>query len=505
MSKKRQDMSKAQALYDVNIDMNMGKLPPQALEIEVAVLGALLLEKNSWLQVSDKLVSDSFYKDAHKRIFSSIARLHDQSGEVDILTVTNDLNKTGELETVGGAYYVATLTNKVVSSSNIEAHALILREKQLKRELIQLGYKAVSEGFDDMTDVFDALEQTQSELTKIQTIGFTRKRKTPTQLLRSLEDKMNLAGAKGGLIGIDTGIKYLNKIMNGWQAPNLIIVGGRPGMGKTAATLGFAESAADDGKRVDFFSLEMTAEELTARRMCMRTGYEYDKIQKNEIDDWGLWNKASNEIENQKGLINIEDEQYTLNEIVITASRNKVEFNTDLIIIDYLQLMEHDSRRGNREGDISTISRRLKQLAKSLNVPIILLSQLSRDVEKRGAKKKPQMSDLRESGSIEQDADIVLFIYRAEYYGFREESFGQGDERSSKNRGRFILAKNRNGATGEVPVNFDKKEMKFKNYTHPAYPEHSNLSTEQSIYKPGEKGSMPDTGFSSDDDDDLPF
>jgi replicative DNA helicase len=453
---------------------NLGKVPPQALELEEAVLGALMLEKDALSSVVDILKPASFYKEAHAAIYEAILTLFNDSQPVDLLTVTNQLRKDGNLEVVGGAYTVTNLTTKVNSAANVEYHARIITEMAIKRELIRVAGEIHHEAYEDTTDVFELLDKTESSLFDISEQNIRRNyqdmKSIMTDALSELEARKK---HKDGLTGVPTGFSALDRVTSGWQKSDLIIIAARPGMGKTAFVVSAMRNAAVDfHKPVAIFSLEMASIQLVNRLISAEAELESDKIKKGNLADyeWQQLLHKTSKITNAP--IYIDDTPaLTILELRAKCRRLKSQHDVQLIIIDYLQLMSADTSRsgGNREQEIASISRALKGLAKELDVPVIALSQLSRAVETRGGDKRPQLSDLRESGSIEQDADIVMFLYRPEYYGITEDESGM----PTTGTGEIIIAKHRNGSLENVQLKFIGKYTKFVDLDFHGDPGHS--------------------------------
>ena len=443
---------------------SLGKLPPQALDLEEAVLGALMLEKDALSAVIDILSPDVFYTESHQKIFLAIRTLFEKSSPVDILTVVAQLRQQGDLEIIGGAYYITELTNRVASAANIEYHARIISQKYIQRELIKISTEIINNAYEDTSDVFELLDSAEKKLFDIAQNNLRRESRKMDDIIReSIHQLEELRKKTDGLTGVASGFTALDRITSGWQPSDLVIIAARPAMGKTAFVLSCARNAAVQfGKPVVVFSLEMSSVQLVNRLISGETEIEQEKIRKGHLEDWE-WEKLHNKIGTLEQSPLFIDDTPALNifEFRAKCRRLKAQHDIQLIIVDYLQLMhaQGDNRSGNREQEIGSISRGLKQLAKELNVPIVALSQLSRNVENRpGASKRPQLSDLRESGSIEQDADMVLFLYRPEYYGLTEDEQG----RSTAGIGEIIIAKHRNGETGIVPLKFVGKYVKFQ-------------------------------------------
>src|SRR6201985_1112905 len=442
----------------------LGKLPPQAVDLEEAVLGALMLEKDALSSVIDILKPEVFYKDNHQKIFTAIRYLFEKTSPVDILTVTAQLRQQGELEMIGGAYYITELTNRVASAANIEYHSRIIIQKYLQRELIRISTDVIASAYEDTTDVLDLLDKAEKNLFDIGQNHLRRASRKMDDILReSLKEIESLKDKKDGLTGVASGFTELDRMTSGWQKSDLVIIAARPAMGKTAFVLSCARNAAVDFNRpVVVFSLEMSSVQLVNRLISGETEIEQEKIRKGTLEEWE-WQQIHSKIGRLEQAPLILDDTPALNifEFRAKCRRLKSQHDIQLIIIDYLQLMQgkgDGKGGGNREQEIGSISRALKSVAKELNVPVIALSQLSRAVENRpGGSKRPMLSDLRESGSIEQDADMVLFLYRPEYYGLTEDENGLANQ----SVGEGIIAKHRNGETGTVRLKFVGKYVKF--------------------------------------------
>ena len=445
----------------VSPDMMPGKLPPQAVDMEEAVLGALMLDKNAVAEVIDILKPDSFYKESHSNIFEAIQQLFHSTQPVDILTVTQQLRKNGNLEIAGGAYYITQLTNRVASAANVEFHARIVLQKYIQRELIRISGETIRDAFEDTTDVLELLDKAERNLFGIAESNIRRKYETMSGLVaKALKEVEIAAKQESGVTGVPSGFTELDRVTAGWQRSDLIIIAARPGMGKTAFVLSLARNAAVRfNKPIAFFSLEMSSIQLVNRLVASETEIDTEKLKKGTLapHEWQQLNLKVTPLTNAP--IYIDDTPaLSVFELRAKCRRLAAEKKIEMIIIDYLQLMVggQDNKNGNREQEISHISRSLKGIAKELNIPIIALSQLSRNVEKSQTK-KPQLSDLRESGAIEQDADMVMFIYRPEYYGLTETE----DNLPATNVAEIIVAKNRNGALKSVNLKFLGHLTKF--------------------------------------------
>jgi replicative DNA helicase len=439
-----------------------GKLPPQAVDLEEAVLGALMLEKNPVNDVIDILKPESFYKAGHQKIYAAIMDLFGASEPIDILTVTNKLRSKGELDLVGGPYYISQLTNRVASTAHAETHARIISQKYIMRELIRISGETIRNAYDETTDVFDLLDRAESELYGVAEGNIRKNYDSMSQIMKLAIDQIEQnQNQKDGVSGINSGFTDLDRITSGWQRSDMIVLAARPGMGKTAFVLSMARNCAVQfGHPVAVFSLEMSSIQLVNRLIASESEISADKLRKGNLAPHeyqqlhariGALSKAPIFIDDTPGL--------SIFELRAKARRLKQQHNIELIVIDYLQLMTAGGKGGNREQEISSISRSIKEIAKELNIPIIALSQLSRSVETRGGDKKPMLSDLRESGAIEQDADIVSFIYRPEYYGITEDEDGN----STIGTGEIIIAKHRNGSLASVNLKFIPHLAKFTN------------------------------------------
>lgn len=449
------------------IPLQNGKIPPQAIELEEAVLGAMMIDKKGVDEVIDILQPDAFYKDAHKHIFEAIYQLFTDSQPVDLLTVSAQLRKSAKLELAGGDFYLIQLTQKISSSAHIEFHSRIILQKFIQRSLIRISSEIIEESYDESTDVFDLLDKAESKLYEVTQGNIKRSSETAQSLVIQAKKRIEEIAAKEGLSGIASGFESLDKITSGWQPSDLIIIAARPGMGKTAFVLSMARNIAIDfGQPVALFSLEMSSVQLITRLISSETGLSSEKLRTGKLEKHE-WEQLSIKVKNlEKAPLFIDDSpSLSIFDLRAKSRRLASQHGIKLIIVDYLQLMtaggSNGKGSGNREQEISTISRNLKALAKELGVPVIALSQLSRAVESRPGHKRPLLSDLRESGAIEQDADIVSFIYRPEYYKLDEWD----DEGNSPTQGQaeFIIAKHRNGSLESVRLKFVGNLGRFEN------------------------------------------
>lgn len=445
--------------------MVYGKVPPQSKEIEEAVLGGILIDSNCLIDVISLINEEMFYVDAHQRIFKAILSIYDKSNRVDTLTVMEQLKSTEELDIVGGSFALTKLTNNVVSTAHIDFHCKILTEKYMAREMIKIAGEALNDAYEDSTDVFDLYDRTDSQVFKIQEGVLKGALKDMSFYSAQVYEQYETV-KHTGVLGIQTGIIPFDKIFCGLVAPDLLIIAARPGAGKTSLALSLTHHISIiNGKAGAWFSLEMDGTQLTRRLASIDSGISHEAIRQGKIDNENSDKFFRSLDKISKAPIFIEDKSVINIRTIRTRAhvlirKHKIEY----IIVDYLQLMNGlEKKNGNREGEISEISRGLKALAKELSIPIIALSQLSRKVEER-ADKMPQLSDLRESGAIEQDADGVLFLMRPEYYGFTE-SVSIGDKVYDVS-GLCICkgAKNRHGACMNFAMGFNGPTMHFSTH-----------------------------------------
>lgn len=449
------------------IALEKGKLPPQAIELEEAVLGAMMIDKKGVDDVIDLLSAEAFYKEEHQYIFEAINQLFNQSQPIDLLTVSEQLKKNGKLEAAGGDYYLIELTQKISSSAHIEFHSRIILQKYIKRSLIRISSEIIEESYDESTDVFDSLDKAESKLYDVNQGNIKRSSETASELVNQAKKRIEEIGSKEGLSGISTGFIKLDALTSGWQPSDLIIIAARPGMGKTAFVLSMARNIAIDANAaVALFSLEMSSVQLITRMISSETGLTSETLRTGKLAPHE-WEQLNVKVKNlEQAPLHIDDTpSLSIFDLRAKARRLKSQHDIKIIIIDYLQLMTAGASNGkgigNREQEISTISRNLKALAKELDVPVIALSQLSRAVEARTPHKRPLLSDLRESGAIEQDADIVSFIYRPEYY--KIETWDDEQETPTEGQAEFIVAKHRNGGLDNIRLKFLGKFGKFDN------------------------------------------
>ncbi len=443
-------------------DMNIaiGKIQPSALEMEEAVLGALMLEKDAIEVVLDILKAEAFYRPEHQKIYTVIRDLAEQGNVVDLLTVTQELRNRGWIAEVGGAGYIAGLSNKIASAAHIDFHARIIAQKFIQRELIRVTSDIQRQAYDNTQDVYDLLDKSEQELFAISS-GIIKKEILPiSPILDEAIDMIQQAKDKD-FNGVPSGFPSIDKVTMGWQKGDLIIVAARPSMGKTAFTLSMARNmAVKYNQGVAFFSLEMPSVQLVNRLIVSETEIDHNTIKSGKLTDreWEVLEDKVDVLYNAP--IYIDDSpSLSIFDLSAKCRRLKAKHKLDIVIIDYLQLMKGDSSSGNREQEVSMISRSLKQLAKELDIPIIALAQLNRGVELRSGKdKRPKLADLRESGAIEQDADIISFINRPERMGITEDEDGN----STKGMAEIIIAKHRNGQTADVALKFVDSFARFE-------------------------------------------
>jgi len=448
------------------INAQYGKLPPQAVEVEEAVLGALMLERDAYVTVADIIDTSSFYKEEHQKIFESIKFLSSNEKPVDLLMVTQELKDRDQLNEVGGPGYITQLTRRVASAAHIEFHSRIIAQKFIQRELIRVSSEIQGKSYDDTIDVDDLIDFSESSLFQVAERNI-KKETVPikpvlNEAIKQIEKARN---QKDGLSGVPSGFTAVDRITSGWQRTDLVIVAARPSMGKTAYVLSMARNMAVEHNRATaVFSLEMSSVQLVNRLIAAETELGNDKLKTGRLEnyEWEHLNRKISSLE--KAPIFIDDTPaLSIFEFRAKCRRLKMQHNIQVVIVDYLQLMTAGTdNRGSREQEVSTISRSLKAIAKELDIPILALSQLNRSVESREGK-RPQLSDLRESGAIEQDADIVMFIHRPEYYGITEDESGN----SLLGVAEIIIAKHRNGATGDVHLAFKKELAKFSDMETP--------------------------------------
>lgn len=448
-------MTIAKNTIPISID---GKIQPQDVPLEEAVLGAMMLEREHLETISDILKSEMFYKPSHQSIYRAITDLYAKNEPVDLLTVTAKLKQNGELEIAGGAYYISQLTNRVASSANTEYHARKIQEHYIKRDLIRLSAQTINEAYDEEADFDDLITKHEIELGKLtENIGSDNVLTAYDLQVKAIAHNEKILALKGGLSGTSTGFKRLDDLTGGWQKTCLVVVAARPSMGKSALALDFMLAAAIKGEPVALFSLEVSNERVYSRIQAKVSGIDLSKITQTGLNEGDMrsMNLACQWLNNAP--LYFEDvSSLNIGQLKRKARNLYRKKNVRIFIIDYLQLLT-GNEKGNREQEIASIMRGLKILSKELDATIIALSQLSREVEK-SADKKPNLSHLRESGSIEQDADVVMFIYRPEYYDILQDETGK----SLVGKAKIIIAKNKDGALGDVNLDWIGRITKFK-------------------------------------------
>ena len=440
----------------------IGRVPPQAIELEEAILGALLIDRDALSKVIDILSSESFYVDGHQKIFEAITQLFGDSDPIDILTVSQRLKKEGELNNIGGEAKLIGLSTRVSSSAHIEFHSRIVVQKHIQRELIRISHNMIEQAYDETNDVLELLDTAEQSLFNISQGNLKKNYEGSFELVKQALQKIEDISKKEGLSGVPSGFKGVDRVTAGWQKSDLIIIASRPGMGKTALSLSMARNMAIDHKiPIGVFSLEMSSVQLITRLISSETGIGAEKLRKGNLEPIE-WQQLSSKVKKlEDSPIFIDDTPgLSIFDLRAKCRRLVAQHKVQIIVIDYLQLMTAGVTKsnGNREQEISTISRSLKSIAKELEIPVIALSQLSRAVETRGGSKRPLLSDLRESGAIEQDADIVSFIYRPEYYQIHE---WDDDGSPCDGQAELIVAKHRNGSLEKVRLRFEGSMAKF--------------------------------------------
>ena len=451
------------------VEDSLGRLQPQELEFEKSVLGALLLEKDAYSLISDILTPESFYDPRNQKVYSAISKLHVAQHPVDILTVVEQLRTDGTFDEVGGVAYLSSLTQNIVSSSHIEYHARVIAQKSTARELISYSANIQDKAFDPTQDIDELMQEAEGSLFKLSQKKLKKDYQQIDSVITEAYEMLHKAAERtDGMSGIASGFHALDRMTSGWQNSDLVILAARPAMGKTAFALSMAKNiAVDQNIPVALFSLEMSNVQLINRVIVNTCEIKGEKIKSGQLEDYE-WAQLDNKIKDLIGKPMFVDDTPSLSvfELRTKARRLVKEHGVKLIMIDYLQLMNASGMSfGSRQEEVSTISRSLKGLAKEFNIPILALSQLNRGVENRPGgentldSKRPQLSDLRESGAIEQDADMVIFIHRPEYYHLYK------DENGNDLRGKavIIIAKHRNGAVGDVLLTFKGQYARFEN------------------------------------------
>ncbi len=484
------------------------KVPPQAVDLEKAILGAMMIDKRGVDEVIEILDPEAFYLPEHQEIFAAIVDLFNNGKPIDILTVTEELRRRGTLQQVGGEYYLITLSNLVATAAHVEYYARVVLQMFVKRRLIEISNDIIEKAYDETEDVLDLLDKAEQELFEVSQGSLKSNSAKIGKIVTEVKEQLEQLAKQEGLSGIATGFPSLDEYTSGWQNGDLIIVAARPGMGKTAFVLSMARNmAVDFNVPVAIFNLEMTSDQLIKRLFSIETEIPAEKFRSGRLTDieWNVLNSKMNNIAEAPIFIN-DTSMLSVFDLRSQARKLKRVENIGVLIIDYLQLMtaQTNNKVGNREQEISTISRNLKALAKELNIPVIALSQLSRKVEERTDKsghKRPQLADLRESGAIEQDADIVSFIYRPEYYGIPQWE----DDTPTMDQAEFIIAKHRNGKTGAIRLKFDSRFGRFSDLNVLS---EFTMESKLNQINPNTNLSVDDFNTITDEDDDnnsIPF
>ncbi|MEG1622599.1 MAG: replicative DNA helicase [Alistipes sp.] len=493
MAKEYTPTSRNRAAFEAMTDLT-GTIPPQAVELEEAVLGALMLEKDSIITVQEFISPDAFYKEEHRLIYQAIEALSAELKPIDLYTVTEKLKVAKQLKKVGGAAYLAQLTQKVGSAANVEFHAKIIAQKYVQRELIRSATEIQKRSYDESTDVTELIGFAESEIFKVAEGHVKRSVQSAHDLLaRALGQIEEASKNTSSLNGVPSGFMAIDRVTLGWQLSDLIIIAARPSMGKTALVLSMARNMSVDHEQgVAFFSLEMSSVQLMMRLIIAETGLDGNDVKSGRLspEQWRHLESATKPL-GMAPLFIDDTPALSVFEFRSKARRLKIHHDIKIIVIDYLQLMTGgtSSTNGNREQEVAFISRTLKAIAKELNVPIIALSQLNRSTELRGGSKRPQLSDLRESGAIEQDADIVAFIHRPEYYKITETE----DGRPTAGLAEIIIAKNRNGAVTDINLRFIQGQARFVDFDDASgsAAQYDDVASESN----GGLGSQPNTDF----------
>jgi replicative DNA helicase len=460
-----------------NDETTQGRVPPQAVDIEAQVLGAALIDKEAVPKLLEILIADSFYKTAHQKIFKGIITLFERNEPIDTVTLTEELRRKGTLDDIGGPLYLTDLTMKVTSAANVEYHAHIILEKALMRNLINASSEIATRAYNETEDAIDLLDEAE---TKIFQISEHRLKRSSTPIKKALMDTMEVLekihGKHGGVNGVPTGFTDLDEKTGGLQNSDLIILAGRPSQGKTALALSMARNAALHTAKptpVAIFSIEMSEYQLATRMLSAEAKINAHSLRTGRLpeEQWSRLSKIVGRLADAKIFI---DDSATLSILELRAKtrRLKAEHNIGLVIVDYLQLIHTPKSLESREREISLISRSLKALAKELNIPVVALSQLNRSVETRGGDRRPVLADLRESGAIEQDADVVVFVHRPELYKIEEVTDDSGNKLPTQNLAELVIGKQRNGPTGIVHLTFRKEYAGFENYKAISYEEY---------------------------------
>ncbi len=486
------------------VSLEKGKIPPQALDLEEAVLGAMMIDKEAIDTVIDILHADVFYKEQHTLIYNALFSLFQESQPTDLLTVSEQMRKDGTLDAIGGDFYLVSLTQKVASSAHVEYHARIILEKYIKRSLIGISGEIIEESYDETADVFDILDGAETKLFEVSQGNLKKSSEDAQTLVSQAIKKIQEISKQEGMSGVASGFTKIDALTSGWQDSDLVVIAARPGMGKTAFVMSMAKNMAINFDiPVAIFSLEMSSVQLITRMISSETGLTSEKLRKGNLLPHE-WEQLNVKVKNlTKAPIFIDDTpSLSIFDLRAKARRLVSQHGVRIIIIDYLQLMTAavNNKSGNREQEISTISRNLKALAKELSIPVVTLSQLSRAVETRGGVKRPLLSDLRESGAIEQDADIVSFIYRPEYYGLLE--WDDEERTPCASQAEFIFAKHRNGGLDNIRMKFTGHLAQFSDLEDGFSTSYTSKMNDENSIPDSAKNANPSEAF---DDGDVPF
>ena len=468
LEKMRGHQSRRKRAQAQEVHEKSGRVPPQATDVEMSVLGAMLIEREAIPKAIEILPPEAFYSAKHQKIYMAVLSLFERGNPVDLVTLTDELKRRDELDDIGGPYYLTELTTQVASAANVEYHARIIAEKSLLRKLIETMTSLVGEAYEPSADAFELLDKAESQIFNISDTQLRKAAASMNDVVKDTLERLEaIHGQEGGITGVPSGFPRLDRLTSGWQPSDLVIIAARPSMGKTAFSLACALNASTHPEHqtgVAVFSLEMGAQQLAQRMLTSeaRVNAQAARTGRMTDQDWQKLARAAGKL--SEADIFIDDTPgLSVLELRAKCRRLKAEHDIGLVVVDYLQLMQASNVRNNanREQEIAHISRSLKGLAKELNLPVIALSQLNRGVENRGGDKRPQLSDLRESGSIEQDADVVAFIYRAERYGITVDEQGNSTEGIAE----IIIEKQRNGPIGTVELAFVNQYARFENLT----------------------------------------
>jgi len=456
--------------------INTGKIPPQAIDAEIGILGTLLINSQSISDVVDILQPEHFYHPTNQKIYATLIEMYITGRVIDLLTVAEKLRSTGDLDFVGGVPALTDLSNKYIPTHHLSNHALHIVEKWMRRKMIQDSHQLTANAYDDTFDVFDLCETAEKNVFDVTSVNVSGEAKTISEINNALM-KRNMAIRAGDISaeGVPTGYKDIDSCVKTWGNSDLIIIAARPGMGKTAFVIGSMVEQAKYGIPVLFFSLEMSEVQISARILSYLTGIPVDIILKATYTDYQEMELIKAMEEKAHLPIYVDDGSNSPIQIVSKARRAKLKHGIKAVYVDYIQIIPYSEKGRSRESEISHISGSLKRLAKHLQVPVISLSQLSRDVEKRGGDKRPMLSDLRDSGSIEQDADMVMFLYRDEYYNREGNNQGTAE---------VIVAKHRNGKTGMIPMGFRGSCAKYHDMTATPLNEVAPITTDNNEKDP---------------------